>query len=191
MTKIIVIEGGDGTGKQTQALMLVAHLRSLGYKVAHVEAPINDIITYNPIYWMLENGAASKFPRQFQFLQFLNKKLFQVFRLPWLEFKNDFIVFDRWGLSAIIYGNAIGLDHNHNNQLYEKLRKPNMTIVLNGSALTDEFDDVYESNSYLQTKVKNGYIEWANSHNDAILINNIGTRSHIHSQIVDAIKNLL
>lgn len=152
---IVAIEGGDRRGKATQSIKLVDALRERGHKVTRVEVPVRSPVTYRLIYWMLRNGLAKKFPTLFQFVQFMNKFMFQVTRLSFLERMYDFIVFDRWALSACVYGAASGVSREFNDRLYDMLRRPDMTFVLSGERCFARADtpDSYEADAEFQQRV--------------------------------------
>lgn len=188
MAILIAIEGADRCGKQTQSRMLVEALTKRRYSVRLIEVPFNDHLTYKTIYWMLKNGLAKKLPNLFQFVQFLNKLIFQLTSLVWLSITNDYIVFDRWSLSSVIYGNATGTNRTFVRFLYELLNKPDMTVILHGARHTDDVEDAYEADTQLQKDVRKGYYEWAQrfplSHE---LIDNQGTREDVHARVMDVL----
>jgi thymidylate kinase len=161
MSKMIVVEGPDRTGKQTQTLRLRDYFVSLGKKAVVVEVPIKGSYTYNIIYWMLRNGLAKKMPHLFQVLQFLNRWTFQCGDLQKLEQNNDYVIFDRWSLSTTVYGLAEGLSLEFVNSLSVRLKKPDYTFVLLGDAHQHEAEDVYEKDAELQRSVRRHYAEWA------------------------------
>jgi dTMP kinase len=182
---IIAIEGPDRVGKATQTDLLVKNLRSNGHKVLHVEVPIKSFVTYPLIYWMLRNGLAKKMPNLFQFVQFLNKFMFQTLKLLFCRWVYDFIVFDRWSLSAIVYGDASGANAKFNRFLYKFLWKPDGIVVMVGQARNATTRDVYESDNTLQTQVRNGYAKWYHDHSDdVVIVDNMGTRDEVHSRIM-------
>lgn len=186
---LLAVEGPDRVGKQTQTKLLTQDLQSQGYKVAQVEVPFNDGITYRLIYWMLRNGYAKSLPNLFQLVQFFNKFIFQWTVLVWLTLTNDYVVFDRWSLSAIIYGDATGVNPTFNRFLYFLLRRPTLTVVLHGPRLTDQTEDVYEKDTALQQAVRRGYYNWAMEHPlDHDLIDNKGTRDEVHERIMSSVR---
>lgn len=176
MAKVIVFEGPDKVGKETQSKKLLAALANSGYWVRRVEVPAKECPkTYKLIYWMLRNGWAKRVPNVFQFIQFLNKWFFQRTVLPNMLKWNDVLIFDRWSLSAVVYGNATGVNGPLNMWLYNNLFKPDITIVMANRSYrrSTTTDDSYEKDSALQTRVRKGYIEWATAHpEDHVLINN-------------------
>jgi len=188
MAIIIAIEGADRCGKQTQSRMLTDALRTRGYSVEQVEVPVAGGATYRLIYWMLGNGAAKRYPNLFQFVQFVNKLVFQFTRLVWFSMVCDYVVFDRWSLSSVVYGNATGTNKVFVRFLYELLVKPDLTVILHGPRHTNDVEDVYESDTQLQRDVRAGYHDWAQryplSHD---LIDNRGTREEVHARVMYAL----
>lgn len=161
MAKIIVFEGADRCGKATQSAALKSFFEKAGKKAIVIEVPIFDYATYPLIYWMLKNGWAKKFPKFFQWLQCTNRLIFQYTSLTELEHQYDFIIFDRWSLSSVVYGVAEGVDPEYCNALYRKLRRPDFTFLLLGQAHSHQAEDSYESDKSLQENVKDLYASWA------------------------------
>lgn len=189
MAKLIAICGPDKVGKETQSRMLTASLREAGYKVALVEVPIRDAITHYVIYKMLKNGSAKKFPNLFQYVQHLNKKIFQEFVMKDLDEKNDFIVLDRWKLSATIYGYATGADPTKTQKQNNTLRDPELTIILSGQPHIERIDDVYEADKQLQSTVRFLYNQWAINNPDMCVIIDCNEQcSIVHEKIISALK---
>lgn len=164
MAQIIVIEGPDRVGKATQSRLLKQNLIDRGFSATIVEVPVRSNPLYHFIYWMLRNGLAKKFPKFFQWNQYLNRRIFQWFDLPRLEKKYDYIIMDRWSLSSVVYGAATGVPVNFTNKIYKKLRQPFHTFILLGASHKHEHEDVYESDSDLQKKVRDLYDLWAAFH---------------------------
>ena len=186
MAKIIVIEGPDKVGKETQSRLLQTNLSNAGYRTLRVEVPSKACPrTHRLIYKMLGNGWAKRTPNFFQFVQFLNKFLFQHRVLPALDEFYDVIIFDRWRLSAIIYGNATGVNERLNRFLYRRLRKADITLVFHGRSFRrNSVDDAYEKDSELQARVKKDYVSWAYGHSqDHVLINNEGTLQEVQDAV--------
>ncbi len=188
--KIIALEGCDKVGKATQSNMLAHSLRRYGDKVALVEIPFRDEFTRPLIYWMLRNGKAKTYPNLFQFVQFLNKLMFQWTVLLWLRLTCAYVVLDRWSLSAIVYGDATGVNPTLNRLLYWLLESPDVTVVLHGTSFKRKsVDDVYEKDSALQLAVRRGYYDWVQEHpSDHELIDNQGTVDEVHERILDAVE---
>jgi thymidylate kinase len=190
MSKIIVIEGADRCGKFTQSNLLKGYIDSLGLKSTIVEVPIRSLVTYKVIYWMLHNGTAKRFPKIFQWFQFLNRKIFQTFTLPSLEMCNDVIIFDRWSLSTTVYGAAEGVPKGFTKKLADWLRKPDHTIILHGQSFNHVAEDVYEADNNLQRKVRALYAEWAANHpENCTLVNSRQSREVVHNYICSLLSS--
>lgn len=190
LAKIIAVEGPDKVGKQTQSRMVAHVLGRYGDRASLVEVPFNDRVTYPLIYRMLKNGQAKRHPNLFQFVQFLNKFVFQWTMLMWLRLTCSFIVLDRWKLSAIVYGDATGANPTFNRFLCWLLKNPDVTVILHGSSFKrQEADDVYEKDNSLQSAVRKGYYKWAQEHpENHELIDNQGTRDEVHERIMSVVS---
>ena len=171
--RIIVIEGPDKVGKQTQTAMLVESLRGLGVKVATAEIPYNDGPIYNRIYEWLRNGVALKYPEAFQTYQVANRLVWQGDVLPKLAQNNDVIIMDRWNISAIVYGRGSGLSEEQVQDIIVNsgLVEPDLVFVFDGEPFItpDREDDSYERNMELRRKVREGYMRWADENSDIAL----------------------
>jgi len=190
MSKLIVIEGADRCGKATQARLLREYMASFGIMSTIVEVPIRSVITYRVVYWMLQNGLAKKFPKTFQVLQFLNRKIFQIFSLPRLESEYDVIIFDRWSLSTVVYGGASGVSEEFTTRLSKLLRQPDHTFILLGQSFPHEAEDVYEADKALQEEVRLRYAAWAMNNSDkATVIDCSQNKKKISREIRDTLKS--
>lgn len=162
----VAIEGPDRVGKQTQARLLAANMQGMGgfEKVGIIETPIKDKVTHPRIYEMLRDGRAVKYPATFQGLQILNRALYQDRGLKhWAETYDGF-VFDRWNASSFAYGRAAGLSADEIMCELDLIASPDLTIVLEGDPFPKDDLDDYESDMSFQRRVRDGYIEWAESH---------------------------
>lgn len=191
--KLVAVEGGDSCGKHTQAVLLKRKLTGLGYKTALVEVPVRDRFTHKLIYSMLRSGAAKRHPNLFQFVQFVNKFLFQVTSLLWLWIVSDFVILDRWALSSIVYGKATGSDIAFCEFLYCFLVEPHITIVLDGPTFSREREkDVYEKDTELQASVKEGYRGWARKEPlKIVVVSNVGTELVVHVKLLQEVARFL
>lgn len=183
---LIVVEGPDKCGKATQSTLLTQTLVDAGHRVKRVEVPVASWFTYRLIYWMLRNGMAKSWPNVFQYVQFLNKFIFQWTKLVFMRWQYDFIVFDRWSLSSVVYGDAGGANKTFTRFLYNRLWQPDGTIIMVGASRSGEVTDVYESDNSLQSKVRVGYAAWYAAHDDKVsLVDNTGTREEVQSRIMN------
>lgn len=188
--KFIVIEGPDKSGKATQAFMLANELRNKGRKVIQLEVPYNDYLTYTIIYYMLHNGWAKKYPNLFQAFQFINKFVFQLTTLVLYRFIYDYVIFDRWSLSMIVYGDASGANPTLSRFFYRLLFKPDITLIMRGKSYDrDEADDSYEKDDVLQKNVRIGYKNWFLEHHDSVMINNSASVNEVHGYVMNVIND--
>ena len=189
MAKMIVVEGPDRVGKFTQTKLLQKYITRIGLNAIVVEVPIRSAITYRVIYWMLQNGLAKTFPKIFQWFQFINRKIFQMYTLPILEEHYDFIVMDRWSLSTIIYGVAEGISEKYTVKFSKLLRTPDYTIILLGQAFPHKAEDFYEKDHNLQNLVRTGYKNWAiKNQNISTIIDCCQDRQQILKNICNILK---
>ncbi len=190
MSKLIVVEGPDRVGKNTQCHLLKETFARYGMLAIVIEVPIKSALTYRIIYWMLQNGFAKKFPKIFQWFQYLNRRIFQESKLPILEGRYDVIIMDRWSLSTIVYGIAEGVSKKFTMSLADKLRRPDYTIILHGHAHEHTIEDVYEADKDLQKKVRLEYVRWAiNNLDSSTLIDCQQSKMTVAKKIKEALQN--
>jgi dTMP kinase len=191
--KMIVVSGPDATGKTTQSKLLVNFLKKQNKRTLYLKVPTKfSFISFKIIYWMLKNGSAVKFPYVFHTIQFINKFLFQLFVLPVLLMMYDFIVFDRWALSAFVYGNLTGINKKLNKILFKVMKKPDITYVLVRDTIQDSREhDSYDDDEMLQVNVRRAYIDWALRANpyEVALIDANDTIENVHDNIVTCFNN--
>lgn len=199
MAKIICVEGCDKAGKATQSTMLAEALWTGGAPVTlavRAEIPaLEHNLSHRLIYWMLRNGWAKCYPNAFQFVQFLNKLMFQWFSLPQLLQWNDYVVLDRWALSGLVYGDATGVNRWFNRLLFKLLRKPDITLIMDGTSFkrSHTTDDSYEKDTALQTAVKEGYrrvgLRPGAQSEGYELVSNVGTREEVHAAVIGVLRH--
>lgn len=114
MGKIIVIEGSDGAGKETQAKLLVENLQNKGYKVASLAFPrYKDTISGKVLYYLL--GKDSDHLPDFEFSK-LSPEVASLFytadrvesksHIEKLKSENDFLVLDRYYTANFLHQGA-------------------------------------------------------------------------------------
>lgn len=191
--KLIALEGPDMLGKTTQAKLLLSFFEKQNKHVLYLKAPLKQcFMTYKLVYWMLNNGYALKFQNLFQIIQFVNKFIFQLFYLPFISIFYDYIIFDRWKLSSMIYSIATNVNRNILTLMLTLTYDPDFTIILSGESLeVDKQLDKYETNTLLQSVVKRLYYSWSVDNNDHchVLINANDVIDVVYKNIVTSIKN--
>lgn len=199
LAKLIAFEAPDMVGKTTQSKLLVDYIDKVDKKkVIYVKAPFKTgFITFPLLYWMLDNGSAKTYPMLFQSIQYLNKILFQMFILPFLMVKYDYVIFDRWKLSAKVYGEATKVNALFLSICDSLLANADHTILLHRDALpVSRTLDSYEREIELQHLIRALYIKWFANQSmiKATIINASGSIYDVHSKIVECfnlIKNYL
>jgi len=191
--KIITVEGKDLSGKTTQSKLLVNYLKKQNKRTLYLKVPTKfSFLSFKLIYWMLKNGSAIKFPYLFHVVQFINKFLFQIFVLPILLLMYDVIVLDRWALSALIFGNATGINKKLNKFLFKMMKKPDITFILTRDTIQDSRErDSYDNDETLQINVRRAYVDWAlrASPYEVALIDANDTIENVHDNIVACFNN--
>lgn len=190
--KIIVYEGPDRVGKATQSLLLLSSLNQMGYNAERVEVPVKGLC-YDSIYRMLKNGSAKRHPYIFQFIQFMNRFIFQIFVFPFLYFKNDYIIFDRWSASSWVYGTSTGLNQTFILFLMFFMKKPDLTVILNGYPQVQVVRDDYEKDRDLQSRVRMYYEIYHSKFNKSgnlILLNANQEKNSILNIVLEKVKNI-
>lgn len=192
MGKVIVFEGPDKVGKETQSKLLQANLKREGFNCIRVEPSKEAHPRMKKlIYSMLDSGAAKRWPNLFQFVQFLNKIYFQTFKLPKLLEVYDLVILDRWALSGYVYGGAEGINPILNKWMYNRVRKADLTLVLSGTSYkrSSTTDDSYEKDTDLQAKVKIAYRQVANWPGH-VLVDNHDSIDDVQDSILALLENL-
>jgi dTMP kinase len=184
--KYIVIEGHDGTGKSTQVAMLRNKLRELGISSIEAHEPAGTPIA-DKIRSILKNGSLERDA-------ITNLLLFSASRHEiWYGRALQAIKMGEWVITARSYystlayqGYGEGLDLNLIITITglaadARYMKPDLAVILDldneGERLTRisnrgklEDPDTFESKEDIfQTKVRNGYLDIAKSHNNPIV----------------------
>jgi len=104
--------------------------------------------------------------------------------------KNQYVILDRWALSAIVYGTATGVNKLFNAVLFSWLKEPDITLIMDGQSFrrSNTTDDSYEKDSELQERVKAHYHKIGEEWSGYVLIDNTGTRDEVHMRIMNVLK---
>jgi thymidylate kinase len=191
MGKLVVFEGPDKVGKETQSKLTCSVLQERGIKAVRVE-PTKESHPRGRklIYSMLESGAAKQRPNTFQFVQFLNRMYFQYVKLPKLLRENELVILDRWALSGFVYGQAERISPGLNQWMYNRARKADLVLVLSGTSYKRAgADDSYERDTSLQIKVKVAYRDAGLSWPDHVLVDNHDSVKEVNDSIVALLEN--
>lgn len=191
--RLVVFEGADKSGKETQSKLLVTSLRKEGHYVLRVE-PAKEAHPWGKalIYWMLSSGWAKRLPNTFQFVQFLNKAFFQAFRLPGMLQVYDYVILDRWALSGYVYGKAENISGWLNDWMYRNLKRADVTLLMDGTSYrrgTAATDDSYEKDARLQNRVREIYRDFVAlvGRSDHHVVDNRGEVEEVQARILSVV----
>lgn len=160
----IAIEGCDAIGKATQTRLLASRINRLGFRSSKlIEVPVQDNVSYDKIYEMLDDGRAKQYPATFQALHILNRVLYQESALKDDIAKHDVMIFDRWNASSYAYGRASGVSHDELMCELTMVHDVDLTIILDGEPFAKSDKDTYEADAEFQACVRQSYIEWGKS----------------------------
>jgi dTMP kinase len=210
--KFIVIEGADGTGKTTQAEMLVEYLEGKGLPVVAVREPGGTQIGKH-IRSILRNPDFSGMSLSTELLLYMASRaqLVEEVLKPALV-QGKIVVADRFLLSSIVYqGTAGGLGEDTVTRIAEIVTgglRPTLTIVINlrrdkwlkrrtlGRAkvqipLFEQSDREELKGLKFHEKVRKEYLRIAKRDKSIVVINGNGTPQAVHERIVKAVEDAL
>ena len=125
---LIVFEGLDQSGKETQAKALRARLQADGRRVQYLSFPEYDTPIGREIRQALD-GAREFTPDVMQLLYVANRLEFKPRLDAWLQ-AGDAVICDRYCASSVAYGEAQGLDAVWLSDIQRSLPKPAVTVLL-------------------------------------------------------------
>lgn len=218
MAKFIVIEGTNGSGKQTQATMLTQYFKNLGYKAVMLSFPNYDNEGCTPVKMYL-SGAFGAGVMDMDAYQ--TSVLFAVDRLTTLKTINldefDFVVLDRYTHSNLIHQASKIDDEKTLNEFinywmdfeFNKLKLPKADIVcfinmpldtakqlINGRQLKfGETKDIEESDDNQEIKARETGLKVAEKLGwkvvDCVVNGQLLSKEVIHQEIVNFVLNNL
>lgn len=180
MNRLIVIEGADGAGKNTQSKRIVEHLRAIGhtahlYSFPRYGTPLGAAIRRHLMKEIaLVEDPATRAPEDammFQCLMLADKSDAAVSIREHLK-NGDFVVCDRWIPSSYCYGKADGLDPEWLDRMHASLPVADLNIYLDVSPeetlrRRPAMRDRYEENRELQQRVRENYQQlWLGHHEE-------------------------
>jgi dTMP kinase len=191
----IVIEGPDGSGTTTHCHLLADHLESEGYSVLRTAEPssgpigtwIREILTKK-----VNLGAAAL---QTLFVADRAWHTEQVIA-PALA-KGDVVVCDRYALSTMMYGEALGLDAEWLEDMNKNFIQPSSQILLLPPLSVSQArlgkrseKDLLEGDDF-QSKVHACYASWATDHPEVSCIDSSGEEEKTAQDIFAAVNDAL
>jgi dTMP kinase len=157
---LIVFEGLDQSGKETQAKALRARLERDGRRVHALSFPEYDTPIGREIRQALD-GAREFTPDVMQLLYVANRLEFKPQIDRWLA-AGDVVVCDRYAASSVAYGEAQGLDSAWLTEIQRSLPKADVTVLLDIAPETavrrkSTGRDRYERDLGLLARVRQSY----------------------------------
>lgn len=125
---LIVFEGLDQSGKETQARLLRARVEREGRVVRTLSFPEYETPIGQELRHAL-NGMREYAPDVMQLLYVANRLEFRSSLESWLA-AGDVVICDRYCASSVAYGEAQGLDRAWLDQIQQYLPKPVVTVLL-------------------------------------------------------------
>lgn len=125
---LIVFEGLDQSGKETQARALRARLERDGHRVRSLSFPDYDTPIGREIRAALD-GARDFAPDVMQLLYVANRLECREKLEVWLS-AGDIVICDRFRASSVAYGEAQGLDPEWLDRIQQYLPVPGLTLLL-------------------------------------------------------------
>lgn len=188
---VVSFEGPDGVGKSTQVKSVKEALETSGKSVAIAKLPAYDTFTGKLIRWMLNNGLALRLANTFQTIQWLDKIIFQAFRLRALLREYDFVLLDRWHASMWAYGLAGGANERLTDLFVNSIYEPNAVLVFYGNCKRQTSEDFYEADTSLQKSVRLHYVLWCCARNsNSFPINANATKDAVTREALAAIYSI-
>lgn len=218
MPKFIVIEGSNGSGKQTQATMLTQYFKNIGYKACMISFPNYDSDGCMPVKMYL-SGAFGADAMDMDAYQ--SSVLFAVDRLTTLKTIDleqfDFVILDRYTHSNLIHqANKISDKKEIDNFIkywldfeFEKLKLPKADMVCylnipyevskeligNRQLKFGDTKDIEESNEELEKRARETGFYVATHLNwkvvDCTHQGELKSKEQIHQEIVNFVLNNL
>ena len=190
---LIVFEGLDQSGKQTQAERLRDRLIAQGRHVQFVSFPDYSTHIGGEIAKALA-GEREFGPDVMQLLYVANRYEWRPALEAWLA-DGWFVVADRYLASSVAYGDAFGLDPAWLFDIQRFLPKPALTILLDiapetavGRKVADR--DRYERDLALQRRVRESYRRLASAH-DWLHVDGERSKDEIAADVFSAVTTRL
>lgn len=154
----ITFEGIDGAGKETQSKLLATYLSDKGLSVHIISFPDYDSLLGEFIKKVLQHSSFDPYALQ---LLFSADRIHQTRQLQNSSTSYDYIIFDRYKWSSIVYGVARGLDKQWVSTLEKMLPDPDFTFYLDIPVTTSTErtggSDILERNKVLLQECKMQY----------------------------------
>ncbi|GHU06961.1 thymidylate kinase [Alphaproteobacteria bacterium] len=202
--RYIVIEGQDGTGKSTQAKLLVEYLRKTGQTVLGIHEPGGGLASTTEIRRILKDKTYQLDPVSIVLLFAANRRELWVKTIEPALARGETVVSDRNWLSTLAYEHyGFGVPAEvilqiHRQSLPDRYLYPDTSLIL---AIDDDVrrrrlqqrDDSSQKDTFesqrddFQARVIDGYQQIAKDYN-AKIVDASGTPEQIHSEMLSTLK---
>ncbi|NOR85602.1 dTMP kinase [archaeon] len=192
LANYVVLEGMDGSGKSTQAKLLVDFLKENGFKVLHVTEP-----SKNPIGMFLsETILKGGFSSEATSLCFAADRIvhFEDVIKPAMR-EYDFIISDRSFYSSLVYQPLFGTRFDWVKEINRYAVKPDLTFLIDIPVEVflerrGETDVIFEKEDF-QKKVRQGYLGLVDKFKcDFVIIDGVKPVDVIHKEIRSKVVQL-
>jgi dTMP kinase len=189
--RIIVIEGVDKAGKQTQARLLVESLKISGRICVVVDFPDYNTPIGIEIKAFLEGKR--EYPNELKHMLLSANRWERKNEIESMIEKGTIVIMNRYYQSNLVYGISHGLNINWLANLDRGLPKEDIVIALDVSSkvLTERSKETYldsfEKNQKLLLEVNKNYRKLAKKFKWKI-INGEKTREQVHQEIMNILK---
>ncbi len=154
--KLIVIYGGNNSGKTTQANLVVDWLKKEGHHAAYLKYPIYDSPTGKRINGILREGKEKNISeKEFQELYYENRKEYEPHLKKMLK-EGTIIVAEDYIGTSLAWGSAKGVEYAYLKKLNGSLVQEDCAILLDGARFPDgkEKGHIHEENDALMEAVR-------------------------------------
>ncbi len=189
--RIIVIEGVDKAGKQTQARLLVESLKLSGRICVVVDFPDYNTPIGMEIKAFLEGKR--EYPNELKHMLLSANRWERKSEIEGMIEKDTILIMNRYYQSNLVYGISNGLNINWLANLERGLPKEDIVIVLDVSSTvltersTERDLDSFEKNQKLLLEVNKNYRKLAKQFKWKI-INGEKSREQVHQEIMNILK---
>ena len=161
---MIVLEGIDQSGKQTQTHLLSKKLGEHGFKVETLSFPLYSTVIGKEVKNYLQNNSTLPIEAMHMLLS-ANRWELKSLICEWIS-QNKYIIIDRYSYSNYAYGNANGLELSWLKSLDSGLPSSDLTILLDipvevSFSRKNTQRDINERDSNILNKVRKLYLNFA------------------------------
>lgn len=161
---MIVLEGIDQSGKQTQTHLLSKKLGEHGFKVETLSFPLYSTVIGKEVKNYLQNNSTLPIEAMHMLLS-ANRWELKSLICEWIS-QNKYIIIDRYSYSNYAYGNANGLELSWLKALDSGLPSSDLTILLDipvevSFSRKNTQRDINERDSNILNKVRKLYLNFA------------------------------